>query len=285
MDKPVGIFDSGIGGLSVVKHLMRLLPKENLIYFGDTARVPYGTRSHEIIKQYALEDALFLQQFDIKLLVVACNTASAIAADLLRTALPIPVMGVIIPGAEKAVEVTRNNKIGVIATRATIDSNAYSLEIKKISPQTEIFSQAGSILIPLVEEGWIEEKITRLTIRKYIEPLLESGIDTLILGCTHFPVIRKTIQSEIGNDIIIIDSGEETANKVKESLHELNIKRPGINPGTFQFYVSDIPLKFDQIAQRFLEKPVRNTQKVDFEAFLRRNNGEITRRLNYLLDH
>jgi glutamate racemase len=282
MDKPIGIFDSGIGGLTVVKHLMDLLPEEDLVYFGDTARIPYGTRSHEIIKQYALEDALFLQQFDIKILVVACNTASAVAADLLKSVLPIPVMGVIVPGAEKAVEVTRNKKIGIIGTKATVNSHAYDTEIKKLSPRAEIFSQASSMLIPLVEEGWIDDDITRLTIRKYLKSLLASGIDTLILGCTHFPLLRHTIQSEIGDAITIIDSGEETANKVKEMLQELNIKRTGINSARFEFYVSDIPLKFDQIAARFLEKPLQNTHKVNFEAFLRKNSRKISEQTTHL---
>jgi glutamate racemase len=277
MNKPIGIFDSGIGGLTVVKHLMRLLPDEDLIYFGDTARIPYGTRSHEMIKQYALEDAFFLQQFDIKFLVVACNTASAVAANLLKGILPVPVMGVIVPGAEKAVKVSRNGKIGIIGTTATVNSHAYDSEIKKLSPQAEIFSRASSMLIPLVEEGWIDEEITRLTIRKYLKPLLISGIDTLILGCTHFPLLHHTIQSEIGETITIIDSGEETAKKVKTMLHELNLKRGAVNSARFEFYVSDIPLKFDQIAARFLEKPLQDTRKVDFEAFLRKNGGKINK--------
>ena len=280
MNKPIGIFDSGIGGLTVVKHLMKLLPEEDLVYFGDTARVPYGTRSNSIIKQYALEDAVFLQQFDIKLLVVACNTASAIATDILEAALPVPVIGVILPGAERAIEISKNKRIGVIATTATINSNAYNTKIKNILYDAKVFTQPCPLLIPLVEEGWIDEEITRLTVRKYLEPVLKRKIDTLILGCTHFPVIRDIIQSESGPDISIIDSGKETAVSVKRILQEKNIRNEGIKSGKFQFYVSDIPLKFDQIAERFLEQPIRDTKKVDFEAFVRDNNNKIYEMLN-----
>jgi len=201
MQKPIGIFDSGIGGLTVVKQLIKLLPNEQLIYFGDTARIPYGTKSKRLIEQYALEDAAFLLQFDIKLLVVACNTASSLAMDVLRRQLDIPVLGVVQPGAQAAVELTRNNTVGVIGTTATINSGSYAREIEKLNDNVKVSGQSCPLLVPLVEEGWLEEDITILTLRKYLAALMKSDIDTLILGCTHYPLLEKTIQRVVGPDV------------------------------------------------------------------------------------
>ncbi len=264
MNGPIGIFDSGIGGLTVVKELIRLMPEEDLVYFGDTARVPYGTRSVKLIRQYALEDAAFLEQYGIKILIVACNTASAVAVDLLKSTLDIPVTGVIGPGVTAAVNKSKNNRIGVIGTTATVNSLAYNKKIKEINPEAEVYGQPCPILVPLVEEGWINEEITRLTVRKYLEPLLLKGIDTIILGCTHFPVIRDLIQEEAGVDIALIDSGQEAAKIVQEMTDGSEGKDEKTNKGNFKCYVSDMPDKFDEVGTRFLGKPIGQCGKNRF---------------------
>jgi glutamate racemase len=268
MDNPIGVFDSGIGGLTVVKQLLYYLPNEDIVYFGDTARVPYGTKSEKLIRQYALEDAAFLEQFAIKALVVACNSVSAVAVDLLQATRTVPVLGVIDPGVETAVQSTTKNKIGVIGTTATINSNAYHKKIIKLNPEIQVRSQPCPLLVSLVEEGWITDQITRLTIEKYLQPLLEGGVDTIILGCTHYPVLKEMIQQVAGENIILIDSGKETARKVREMLINLKLERRDSRPSSVQFYVSDIPFKFDEIGTRFLGRPVVNTQRIEFEKFL-----------------
>lgn len=268
MNNPIGIFDSGIGGLTVIKELIRILPLENLVYFGDTARVPYGTRSDRLIRQYALEDAAFLEQFDIKILIVACNTVSAVAVDLLKSALNIPVTGVIEPGVAAALKKSVKKRIGVIGTTATVNSQAYNKYIQQIDPRAEVFGQPCPLLVSLVEEGWIDDEITKLTIRKYLTPLLKNDIDTIILGCTHFPVIKNLIQQEAGEDIVLIDSGQETANVVQEMLENKKINSLDNTDGEFKCFVSDIPNKFDLVGTRFLGQPVVNAERVDFDNFL-----------------
>lgn len=281
MDNPIGIFDSGIGGLTVVKQLLRFLPNENLVYFGDTARVPYGTKSKKLIQQYALEDASFLNKFDIKLLVIACNSASAMAVDLLKSSLSIPVTGVINPGVEAAINISRNRRLGVIGTTATIGSDAYYDFIHRIDQNVEVFSQPCPLLVSLVEEGWIDEEVTRLTIKKYLDPLLVKDIDTLILGCTHYPVIKDVIQTEVGAGVHLIDSGEETAKVVQKMLKENNITRNNSAKGQIEFFVSDIPGKFDEVGTRFLGQPVINAKRVDFDQFLMKEGDKIYKPLNF----
>ena len=275
MDNPIGVFDSGIGGLTVVKQLMHYLPNENIVYFGDTARVPYGTKSEKLIRQYALEDAAFLDQFGIKMLVVACNSVSAVAIDLLKSTRKMPVLGVIDPGVEAAVQRTAKNKIGVIGTAATINSNAYYKKIVGLNPHIQVLSQPCPLLVSLVEEGWITEQITRLTIEKYLQPLLGDGIDTIILGCTHYPVLKEMIQQVVGEKITLIDSGKETARIVKDMLINLKLTRLDVRPPAVQFYVSDIPFKFDEIGTRFLGRPLADTQRVEFEKFLLKQGKKI----------
>ncbi len=272
---PIGIFDSGIGGLTVVKELTSILGQEDIVYFGDTARVPYGTRSVKLIRQYALEDSAFLQQFNIKVLIVACNTVSAVAVDLLKESLDIPVTGMIEPGVAAALTATRNKRIGVIGTTATINSEAYNRQIRQLDPETAVFGQPCPMLVPLVEEGWIDDDITRLTVRKYLAPLLEKEIDTLILGCTHFPVISNLIQEEAGADRVLIDSGREAARVVKQMLIDRNLNKPGDETGKFTCYVSDIPNKFDEVGTRFLGEPLVNAVRVDFDQFLMENSHRI----------
>jgi glutamate racemase len=268
MKKPIGIFDSGIGGLTVVKQLMELLPNEQLIYFGDTARIPYGTKSKKLIEQYAIEDTRFLLQYNIKILVVACNTASSLAMDVLLDYLEIPVIGVVIPGAEAAVELTRNKKIGVIGTIATINSNSYTIQIHKHLKEAKVYAQPCPLLVPLVEEGWLNDEITIMTLKKYLPEMISEKVDTLILGCTHYPLLENTIQQIMGNHIKLIDSGKETAKAVKRVLIETNLLNQSDKIGPDKFFVSDIPMKFEEIGSRFLGKKLHNIERVDFERFL-----------------
>jgi glutamate racemase len=280
LKSPIGIFDSGIGGLTVVKELTHLLPFEDLVYFGDTARVPYGTRSEKLIRQYSLEDAAFLEQFNIKILIVACNTASAVAVDLLKSALPVPVTGVIEPGVNAAVNISQNKRIGVIGTTATIYSQAYNQSINHLDPQVKVYGQPCPLLVSLVEEGWTEDEITLLTVRKYLKPLLEENIDTLILGCTHFPVIKHLIQEEAGPDIKLIDSGQETSKVVSEMLENMHLVTNTDGKGVFKCFVSDIPDKFDEVGTRFLGEPIVNAKRVDFDSFLMDIGEKIYKPLN-----
>ncbi len=269
MQKPIGIFDSGIGGLTVVKQLIKLLPDEQLIYFGDTARIPYGTKSKRLIEQYALEDTAFLMQFDIKLLVVACNTASSLAMDVLRGQLDIPVVGVVQPGARAAVEISTKKTIGVIGTSATVNSGSYMQEIATLDNTVTVLGQPCPLLVPLVEEGWLEEDITILTLQKYFDDLLKQKIDTLILGCTHYPLLEKAIRQVVGPSVKLIDSGKETAKEVKRVLTKndlLNLS--GKKAGENKYFVSDIPAKFEEIGSRFLGRPLYNVERVDFDTFL-----------------
>jgi glutamate racemase len=197
-NKPIGIFDSGVGGLTVVKQIFRRLPNEEIVYLGDTARVPYGTKSPETIKRFAVENADFLMKFKVKLIVVACNTVSSTSMDILREKFSIPIVGVIKPGAEKAVQITRNNKVGIIGTYTTVKSKAYEKEIRHFSRDVETVSKACPLFVPLVEEGWLKEEITFSIVKKYLKPLMAKKIDTLILGCTHYPLLKSVISKVIG---------------------------------------------------------------------------------------
>jgi len=268
MKKPIGIFDSGIGGLTVVKQLMYLLPAEQLVYFGDTARIPYGSKSKRLIEQYAIENARFLMQYDIKALVVACNTASSLAMDVLLDYLDIPVIGVVIPGAEAAVELTRNNKIGVIGTIATINSNSYMIQIQKRLKDAKVYAQPCPLLVPLVEEGWLEDEITIMTLKKYLPEMIREQVDTLILGCTHYPLLEKIIRKIMGDHVKLIDSGKETVKAVKQVLMDAGLLNQSEKIGPDKFFVSDIPMKFEEIGSRFLGKKLDNVERVDFERFL-----------------
>jgi len=198
MDKPIGVFDSGIGGLTVVKEIIKLLPYENLVYFGDTARVPYGIKSKETIIKFSLENTLFLLQQDVKVIVVACNTSSSLALPIIRRHFKIPIIGVIMPGAKEAVYATKNKKIGVLGTRATINSNAYEEEIKRLDSGMHVYSQACPMFVPLVEEGWINDSITTKVAEKYLGLMRAKGVDTVILGCTHYPLLKSKIQEVMG---------------------------------------------------------------------------------------
>ena len=267
-NRPIGVFDSGVGGLTVVKQLMKKLPAENIIYFGDTARIPYGTKSEEIVRRFALEDSFFLLEKNVKMVVVACNTASSVAVNMLQTILDVPVIGVIEPGAEAAVRNSRNRKIGVIGTAATIRSSSYRKKVLQSSNKAQVISQACPLFVSLVEEGWIEDEATILIARRYLQTMIENHVDTLILGCTHYPLLKNTIQKVLGDNVRLIDSGVETAITVAKILEE---KRMLANPDQIaknKFYLSDMPYKFQEIAERFLERTIPHVETVNFEQFL-----------------
>ncbi|CAH2031908.1 glutamate racemase [Trichlorobacter ammonificans] len=261
----IGIFDSGVGGLTVLREVMRALPQEDTIYFGDTARVPYGTKSPDTVIRYSQEIASFLVTRDIKLLVVACNTASAVALPTLRRMLPIPVVGVIEPGAKRAAEVTRNGVVGVIGTAGTIRSSAYSRAIKRLNPELSVLARACPLFVPLAEEGWVDNEIARLTAVTYLEELRQTGVDTLVLGCTHYPLLKKTIAAVMGPQVTLVDSAEETARTVSRILTEKNMLRPVEEQGNNHYFVTDVPAGFIRIGNRFLGGRLGDVYQVSLE--------------------
>ncbi|MGQ9642773.1 MAG: glutamate racemase [Ignavibacterium sp.] len=262
-EKPIGVFDSGIGGLTVVKRLMSVLPKESIVYFGDTARVPYGSKSNETVIEYSIQNTKFLLQKGVKAIVVACNTASSIALNELRKNFDVPIIGMIVPGAQMAVEETRNKKIGVIGTRATILNKAYSKEIKKINSEIEVFEKACPLFVPLAEEGWTHHKATYEIAEEYLKELREKSIDTLVLGCTHYPILSDVIQDVIGKNVKLIDSGIASSEVVKDELQKFGLETNSAIPGNASFYVSDIPTTFKEVAELFLGKEINEVIKVD----------------------
>jgi len=258
---PIGVFDSGVGGLTVVRALMERLPFENLIYFGDTARVPYGSKSPATVRRYALEAAAFLVHHQVKMLVVACNTASSVALDELAERFRLPVIGVIEPGARRAVSLTRNGRIGVIGTEGTIKSQAYTRAIQSLDPCVEVFAAACPLFVPLVEEGWLEHQVTRLTAREYLQPLLNRNIDTLVLGCTHYPLLKGVLQEVLGEQVQLIDSAEATALTVAECLRAENRLRV-VEPSRARFFVTDVPERFQRVGGAFLGTALNEVEQV-----------------------
>lgn len=265
-EKPIGVFDSGIGGLTVVKRLLSSLPNENIIYFGDTARVPYGSKSNTTVIEYSLQDAKFLIDKKVKAIVVACNTASSVAIEEIRKAYDVPVIGMIGPGSKSAIKGTINKKIGVIGTRATISNSAYAKRIKSYEPSIEIFEKACPLFVPLAEEGWTNHNATYEIAEEYLSELREKEIDTLVLGCTHYPILAEAIQKVIGKNVKLIDSGIASAEIVREELIKDNLLSDSKLKGKSEFYVSDIPAKFKEIAELFLGEPVNDIHKVDLET-------------------
>lgn len=256
---PIGIFDSGVGGLTVFKEIRKRFPYEDIVYFGDTARVPYGPKSKNTVIEYSIQNARFLMQCGAKIIVIACNTSSAIALEELKKIFPVPVIGVIEPGAISAVENSKNGRIGIIGTEGTIRSKAYSKSISKLNTNTEVFSEACPLFVPLAEEGWEEHRVTRITIEEYLKTLLQKNIDTLVLGCTHYPILKKTIQQVIGSNIKLIDSAEA----VTEQLDKILPAKETSITGEDHFYVSDNEDKFKQIASRILDRKIEKLIKVN----------------------
>lgn len=260
-NSPIGIFDSGVGGLTVYRALHERLPNERFVYLGDTARVPYGTKSLATVERYAVENARFLEAHGIKLLVVACNTASALALPAIRRAVNVEVVGVIEPGARAAVKVAAGNRIGVIATEATIQSKAYSTAIATIDPQIQVIERACPLFVSLAEEGWATSGVAQLVATEYLQDFQKTSIGTLVLGCTHYPILKEVIGSAIGNTIPLIDSGASTAAEVKVMLDELGLARDSTGPLRLDrelcddldhFYVTDAAQRFAKVAERFL---------------------------------
>ena len=263
--RAVGIFDSGVGGLTVLRELTRVIPQEDTIYFGDTARVPYGTKSPETVTRYAHEITSFLIRRDIKLLVVACNTASAVALPSLKRHFPIPVVGVIEPGARRAVEVSKSGRIGVIGTAGTIRSSAYTRAIKRLNPDAEVLTKACPLFVPLAEEGWVDNQVVRLTAQMYLQELKDAGVDTLVLGCTHYPLLKPIIAEVMGAGVTLVDSAAETALTVAGILDQKKILRPASENGNHHYYVSDIPAGFIRVGNRFLGGRLGDVYQVNLD--------------------
>ncbi|WP_020674941.1 glutamate racemase [Geopsychrobacter electrodiphilus] len=256
----IGVFDSGVGGLTVCRELVRRLPQESFLYLGDTARVPYGTKSPAMVTQYAFEAAEFLCRQGIKLLVVACNTASAVALPRLREVLKVPVVGVIEPGARAAVA-GGGRRVGVLGTEGTINSRSYEQALHKLAPQIAVFSVACPLFVPLAEEGWGDHLVTRQVAEEYLAPLLAKNIDTLVLGCTHYPLLEAAIRAAVGPDVLLVDSAASTALEVAELLHNGSIAAdPGC--GDQRFYVTDVPTRFKRIGSGFLGAELQSVEQV-----------------------
>ncbi len=251
-DRPLGVFDSGIGGLTVVRELLRLLPDEELLYYGDVARLPYGNKSPEAVTRFSREVAAFLLARDVKAIVVACNTASALALPALAAELPVPVVGVIESGARAAVARTRSGRVGVIATASTVRSGAYARAVHALRPGVEVVERACPLFVPLVEEGWIDHPVTRQVAHEYLAPLEDHRLDTLVLGCTHYPLLEGVIRADMGDGVTLIDSGRETAAAVRDLLAARGLAAsPGRTP-RHAVFLSDLPAAFAPTAERFL---------------------------------
>ena len=269
-DAPIGVFDSGVGGLTVVREIMRQIPNEKIIYFGDTARVPYGSKSQETVTRYSEQIVRFLRTFQVKTIVVACNTASAYALDTLEKNIDIPIIGVVKPGAKVAAEVTRNGRIGVIATEATIGSQIYTEYIKELNKDVTIYGKACPLFVPLVEEGLLQDPVTNEIARRYLAELIDIDIDTLILGCTHYPLIRSTLARIMGDKVTLVNPAYETALELKEMLETrdlLNREAPGLGSDQYRFYVSDKAEKFVRFANSIIKYGILSAKAVNIEAY------------------
>lgn len=262
---PIGIFDSGIGGLTVLKEVIGQLPRESTLYLGDTARVPYGIRSPETVTRYSFENTRFLFRKGIKLLVVACNTVSSVSLEAIRDTVTIPVVGVIEPGAKAAVAATRNRRVGVIGTAATIRSGAYTRAIGKIDGSVEVFGLSCPLFVPLVEEGWTDGTIVRLTAERYLAQLQREGIDTLVLGCTHYPLLKAVLAEVMGKGVRLIDSAIETAREIRGILEAAGLGRQEAGAPLREFFVTDSPDKFLEVGERFLGTKMASISKIELE--------------------
>lgn len=261
--RPIGVFDSGVGGLTVVSRIREMLPREEIVYFGDTARVPYGTKSRRTVTRFSVENVEFLMTHDVKLIVVACNTASSLSLDFLKRCFKVPIIGVIEPGAKEAVSVTRSFRIGVIGTNATISSGAYEKEIKRISPRNTVFAQSCPLFVPLVEEGWAKNGVAGTIASIYLKPLKAKKIDTLILGCTHYPLLKNVIGKAMGRTVRLVDSARAVAKEahlILDSAGLMNSSSKGVT--RHRFFVSDEPERFAKIGEKFLKKRISCVKRV-----------------------
>jgi glutamate racemase len=263
-ENPIGVFDSGIGGLTVAKALFEGLPFENIIYFGDTARVPYGVKSVKTISLYAQQITQFLLSQEVKLLIVACNTMSSVAYHVIADLSPVPVFGVVDAGASSAVAQTNNKRVGVIGTPATIGSKAYPRAINEYDPEIRVFSQPCPLFVPLVEEGWLDHQVTRLTAEEYLKPVVAFGIDTLVLGCTHYPLLKPMLREVLGDEIALIDSAQSITEQTAQLLKRDNLLREHHGLPEHRFFVTDFPIKFQEIGERFLGRALSNVELVNW---------------------
>ncbi len=267
---PIGVFDSGVGGLTVAREIMRQIPNERIVYFGDTARVPYGSKSKEVVTRYSRQIIRFLRTQNVKAIVIACNTASAMALEEIEKEIDIPIIGVVRPGAKVAADATRNGKIGVIATDATIGSNVYSEYIQQINPHVQVIGKACPLFCPLIEEGLLKDPVTDEIAMRYLTELIDIDIDTLILGCTHYPLIRSTLGNIMGDKVTLVNPAYETARELKELLmaeNLLNETKVGLGANKYQFFVSDGAKKFQTFANSIIKYGILSAKVINIEEY------------------
>lgn len=265
--RPIGVFDSGIGGLTVVKEIMKLLPDEDIIYFGDTARVPYGTKSKETVIKYSFQCIRFLLEKDVKSIVVACNTASATSLEILQRSFDFPIIGVVEPGAKTACKVTTGGKIGIIGTEGTVASGAYEKAVNNINNEITILLRACPLFVPIAEEGWQNTEVALLAARSYLQDFKNSGIDALIMACTHYPLLERTIENVLGKEIKLVNPAYETAKLLEYMVSYNGIKNDINREGEYKYFVSDNPVKFKKAGENFLERSVGWVEKIDIEKY------------------
>jgi glutamate racemase len=259
---PIGVFDSGVGGLTVVKEIRELLPNESIIYVGDTARVPYGNKSPETIQEYATQITRFLVEKKVKAVVVACNTATAYSLDRLRELFSIPLLGVIEPGVGAALSATRGGRIGIIGTVGTIQSHAYQNALLKARPDLSIQALATPLLVPLVEEDWLDHPATDLILKEYLQSMMKENVDTLVLGCTHYPLLKPRLQSIVQDQMTLVDSAENMAKALKSTLESHGLLNSGKERGNTRIYVTDYSPRFRTLAERFLKCPIEHLERI-----------------------
>lgn len=269
---PIGVFDSGLGGLTVVREIMRNLPNEKMVYFGDTARVPYGNKSQQTIVRFSRQIVSFLKTQKVKAIVVACNTASALALDTIQPEIDIPIIGVVRPGTEMALQSTKKKRVGVIATESTINSHLYQTLLTKRDPEIQVFAKACPLFVPLVEEGWTKDPITEEIAKRYLDDILSREIDTLIMGCTHYPLLRKLLRRVVGEDVQLINPAYETALALGRMLGELNLDNDGMQndpelPVEHHFFASDSVEKFNRFANSILPYDIQSTKMIQIEQY------------------
>ncbi len=260
--KSIGVFDSGLGGLTIVKKLRQILPTESIVYFGDIARLPYGIKSQKQIVEFSIQNAEFLLTQNVKTIMVACNSSSSAAYSILKSRFKLPIIDVIEPAAREAVSTTKNKRIGVIATQATIDTQAYEKTLTSLDPQLEVYSRACPMFVPMVEEGWLDGKITDQIVALYLEPIKRKKIDVLMLGCTHYPLLKKSIQKYVGPKVKLIDSADASVKSLRESLHLHDSQSSNKSKGKLQIFVSDKPRNFIRVGEQFLGEKLEHVSIV-----------------------
>ncbi len=266
-DRPVGVFDSGVGGLTVVKEIIKNLPGEDIVYFGDTARVPYGSKSKKTVIEYSSQIVNFLKTKNVKTIVVACNTASALALETIEKQTDIPMLGVVHPGTRAAINITKNKRIGLVATSSTIESGLYPELIDRLDPEIKVYAQPAPLLCPLVEEGWTDDEITDKVIGRYTKGLVDSGIDTLILGCTHYPFLIDAFRRIVGDGIRLVNPAYETAISLKSVLEENGLLNDSGRKAEYSFYSSDDPQKMEKYIDSMLGCPIRDLEQIKIEKY------------------